>query len=458
MRRRLDVAASLIAAPPVLYLDEPTTGLDPRGRRPCGRCWAPWSRGATVLLTTQYMEEAERLAGDGRHPRLRTVIASGTPEQLRAGVGAPPGAVGPARAGTRQLAEALAGLGTGRDQRSTASGAVVLPVTDGARRPPGWLPGWPLACRSRGARPAPAHSGGRIPGPDRAADHVCARRQPAPSPQPIQPLPRGARDDAAAGTDVRLGRPGLGRWRHRHRHRPQPAPAGPGAPCSRSPPFSRSCSWCCSPTRSAARVRPASARYVDYLLPGIYVLAIGFGASQTGVAVGGDLGTGMIDRFRSLPGRRRWAVLAGGGAGKNALRNLFVVALMICGWRCGSGSGSAPASSPPSRAVGRAGGGGRGGRSPWLEPAARPGHHPRSRVRRAGPACSRSSSLFFTSSALVPVATMPGWLQAFARANTVTVITGALRALCLGGPTVPEGRRGSYLDRRAAGRHRPSRH
>jgi len=42
--------------------------------------------------------------------------------------------------------------------------------------------------------------------------------------------------------------------------------------------------------------------------------------------------------------------------------------------------------------------------------------------------------LFFTSSALVPVATMPGWLQAFARANPITVITGALRALCLGGP------------------------
>ena len=44
--------------------------------------------------------------------------------------------------------------------------------------------------------------------------------------------------------------------------------------------------------------------------------------------------------------------------------------------------------------------------------------------------------LFFTSSALVPVATMPGWLQAFAGANPVTVITGALRALCLGGPTI----------------------
>ena len=63
MRRRLDIAASLIGRPPVLFLDEPTTGLDPRTRN---EVWAS-SRslvadGTTVLLTTQYMEEAERLA------------------------------------------------------------------------------------------------------------------------------------------------------------------------------------------------------------------------------------------------------------------------------------------------------------------------------------------------------------------------------------------------------------
>jgi ABC-2 type transport system ATP-binding protein len=84
MRRRLDLAAALVARPPVLFLDEPTTGLDPRSRL------ALWdtieglvSGGTTVLLTTQYLDEADRLAerlaviDDGR------VIAEGTPEELK---------------------------------------------------------------------------------------------------------------------------------------------------------------------------------------------------------------------------------------------------------------------------------------------------------------------------------------------------------------------------------------
>ena len=72
---------------------------------------------------------------------------------------------------------------------------------------------------------------------------------------------------------------------------------------------------------------PGVDRYIDYLLPGIFVLAIGFGASQTGVAIAEDLATGMIDRFWSLPITAA-AVLAGRVAA-DAVRNLFVVALMI---------------------------------------------------------------------------------------------------------------------------------
>jgi ABC-type polysaccharide/polyol phosphate export permease len=72
---------------------------------------------------------------------------------------------------------------------------------------------------------------------------------------------------------------------------------------------------------------PGVAHYIDYLLPGIFVLAIGFGASQTGVAIAEDLTAGMIDRFRSLP-ITSGAVL-GGRVAADALRNLFVVGLMI---------------------------------------------------------------------------------------------------------------------------------
>src|SRR6266487_2876397 len=70
---------------------------------------------------------------------------------------------------------------------------------------------------------------------------------------------------------------------------------------------------------------PGVEHYVDYLLPGIFVLAIAFGASQTGVAVADDLASGMIDRFRALP-MARAAVLAGRTLA-DAVRNLFVLGL-----------------------------------------------------------------------------------------------------------------------------------
>jgi ABC-2 type transport system ATP-binding protein len=88
MRRRLDVAAALVQRPPVLFLDEPTTGLDLQSRN------ALWdtirelvSEGTTVLLTTQYLEEADRLAGRVAVIDVGRVIAEGTPAQLKANLG-----------------------------------------------------------------------------------------------------------------------------------------------------------------------------------------------------------------------------------------------------------------------------------------------------------------------------------------------------------------------------------
>jgi ABC-2 type transport system ATP-binding protein len=90
MRRRLDLAASLIANPEVLFLDEPTTGLDPVSR---GEMWVAIrnlvSRGTTVLLTTQYLDEADQLADTIVVVDRGLVVAEGTPEQLKASIGRP---------------------------------------------------------------------------------------------------------------------------------------------------------------------------------------------------------------------------------------------------------------------------------------------------------------------------------------------------------------------------------
>ncbi|MFF3546934.1 ATP-binding cassette domain-containing protein [Streptomyces platensis] len=88
MRRRLDLAASMIGQPAVLFLDEPTTGLDPRTRN---EVWEEVQRmvreGATVLLTTQYMEEAEQLANELTVVDRGRVIAEGRVDELKAKVG-----------------------------------------------------------------------------------------------------------------------------------------------------------------------------------------------------------------------------------------------------------------------------------------------------------------------------------------------------------------------------------
>ncbi|RSN71970.1 ATP-binding cassette domain-containing protein [Actinomadura sp. WAC 06369] len=137
MRRRLDLVASLILRPEVLFLDEPTTGLDPRGR---GEIWDMVRElvadGTTVLLTTQYLEEADRLADDIAVIDGGKVVATGTPDELKAAIGdrldvvlADPGALRPAAV----VLNALAGTDpamTGADRLSVALPAGGLRLAD----------------------------------------------------------------------------------------------------------------------------------------------------------------------------------------------------------------------------------------------------------------------------------------------------------------------------------------
>ena len=88
MRRRLDLAASIVAYPEVLFLDEPTTGLDPRSRTDLwGVLRTLAADGTTIVLTTQYLDEADQLADDIVVLDHGSVVAQGTPRELKAQIG-----------------------------------------------------------------------------------------------------------------------------------------------------------------------------------------------------------------------------------------------------------------------------------------------------------------------------------------------------------------------------------
>jgi ABC-2 type transport system ATP-binding protein len=135
MRRRLDLAAGLIGRPPVVLLDEPTTGLDPRSRQEL------WSivdelrqEGTTVLLTTQYLEEADRLAQMIAVVDHGRIVAQGTPTELKASIGA--NLLRVRLADPAELAHAsaaLASLGAGDQPRVDSTNAEIrLVVADPA--------------------------------------------------------------------------------------------------------------------------------------------------------------------------------------------------------------------------------------------------------------------------------------------------------------------------------------
>ncbi|WP_328350259.1 ATP-binding cassette domain-containing protein [Mycobacterium sp. NBC_00419] len=129
MRRRVDIACGLVVPPDVLFLDEPTTGLDPRSRQDV---WALVSElrdaGITVLLTTQYLEEADALADDIVVIDNGTVIAQGSPDELKHRVGGSFCQVSPVATGDlTRIATALSGMAG----LEVGESSVSLPAPDG---------------------------------------------------------------------------------------------------------------------------------------------------------------------------------------------------------------------------------------------------------------------------------------------------------------------------------------
>jgi oleandomycin transport system ATP-binding protein len=132
MRRRLDLAASLVGRPEIMYLDEPTTGLDPRSRT---EVWdmvrGLVADGVTVLLTTQYLDEADQLADEIAVIDHGRVIANGTSNDLKRKVGGQTLVVRPADRGRASEVARLVGDRTGLlTLEPSASGVISAPVND----------------------------------------------------------------------------------------------------------------------------------------------------------------------------------------------------------------------------------------------------------------------------------------------------------------------------------------
>ena len=175
-------------------------------------------------------------------------------------------------------------------------------------------------------------------------------------------------------------------------------------------------------------LRIPGVNYKDFLMPGIFVQTAVFGSTQTGIGLAEDIRHGMVDRFRSLP-MARSAVLAGRTV-SDSVRNLLVVLLMtgvgyLIGFRFHGGFLFAVAGILLAIAFSHA--------FSWL--SAFMGLSIRDVESTHAASFASIFPFVFASSVFVPIATMPGWLQAFAKVNPISLTVNAIRALTLGSRT-----------------------
>ena len=444
MRRRLDLASSLLTRPRMLFLDEPTTGLDPRSRIEI------WSvvrelvqQGMTLLLTTQYLEEADQLADQIAVIDHGRVIARGTGNELKDQVGGQVLEVELMSAAQRDNAQAaLAGIGCGGPEPGERLAQLTLPaprdglemieeaaaalrragiaVSDlGLRRPTlddvflqltGAPPGEdgsaaPVSAGNGQPRSAPAGpllaASPLAPGPD-ANGSAALRRVPA-------GWLRGAATDArvVSGRNLRhfIRQPDL-------------------LVFSTIKPIMFVLLFTYVFGGAISHSLPPGVSYIDYLLPGILVQSVTFRASMTAIGLADDLKLGVIDRFRSMP-MARSAVLIGRTAA-DLVRNVLIVLLMIVvgyiiGFRFQAGIPQAIACIAIVSAFGLA--------LSWIFAFI-------AFTVRSGEAAQSAGfvvlfPLVFASSVFVPVSSMPSWLQAFAKVSPVTLTANAARSLAL---------------------------
>ena len=430
MRRRLDLASSMLTQPRVLFLDEPTTGLDPRSRNEIWDIVRDLRReGTTVLLTTQYLEEADQLADEIAVIDHGRVIAKGTGNELKDRVGGHILEVELTNAGQRDEAKAaLLRIGCGQPEEDGRPDRLTLPapreslvlVEEAAAE----LRRAGVGVSEMGLRGPTLDDvflqlTGEPPSENGGPESTVARAQ-----SPVERAPRLPRPQAPSLSEVESGFTDIAvvtmrNLRHFWR---QPDLLV----FSTIQPIMFVVLFVYVFGGAVGLALPPGVSYVDYLLPGIFVQSVTFRASNTAVGLSEDLRRGVIDRFRSMP-MARLAVLLGRTTA-DLVRNILIIGLMIgvgylVGFRFEAGVLPALACVALVAAFGFA--------LSWIFAFV-------SLVVRGAETAQTAGfvllfPLVFASSVFVPVASMPGWLQPIAKASPVSLTANAARTFALDG-------------------------
>jgi ABC-2 type transport system ATP-binding protein len=419
MRRRLDLAATMIGAPAVVLLDEPTAGLDPRSRN---ELWEfvreVAASGTTVLLTTQNLDEADRLADRIVVIDRGSVIADAPPAGLKAALHAD--VVEASVGGDGDLAATsaiLADVGGVAPVVDDADGRVSVVTNTGVAT---------LVAAARALDDAGVELldlGVRRPSLDDVFLELTGdgdRREPitvartVDPPATVLPVVEMPRRHAVRDATVVTGR-----YLRRFARTPQMYIWSAAQPIS----FVLALNVVFGGLVSAV----TGGNYIQFLLPGVVVMNVLLGASITSAGVAQDLQDGIVDRFRSLP-MSRVAVLAGrtfADLSRNVVSLAFVIAAgVVVGFRFHGSAGDALVAVALTLAFSYA--------ISWLFACIGMAVKDPTVAQLAGflPALP----LVYLSGSWVPVETMSGAVQTFARNQPVNVFVEAVRSLAAGVP------------------------
>jgi ABC transporter DrrB family efflux protein len=434
MRRRLDLASSLLTRPRILFLDEPTTGLDPRSRNEIWSIVRELVReGTTLLLTTQYLEEADELADRIAVIDHGRVIAEGTGSELKERIGGQILEVELASAGSRDHALALLrGVGCGDPEPEDRADRLTMPapreglelVEEAAEALRQASIGVSeLSLRGPTLDDVFLQLTGAPPSEDGHQPRAPEGAAPEPTPEAERPARKLLRLHAPTPAELRSGLTDTlvvtGRNLRHFIRQPQLLIFSTIQPIM----FVLLFAYVFG---GAVKGSLGGVKYIDFLLPGIFVQSVAFRATQTAVGLSEDLERGVIDRFRSMP-MARSAVLIGRTVA-DLVRNVLIIGLMtvvgyVIGFRFQAGVLNALACVAVVSAFGFA--------LSWIFAFVA------LTVRGAEAAQSAGFvvifPLVFASSVFVPVASMPDWLQALAKVSPVTLTANSARTYALDG-------------------------